>query len=156
MVAYNSRSKTAWISKFYAEIQQQFNCKWAGQADAISHLKHMSFLSMFCSMVSSLNIMQVELTVGCDSQQPEDKSVGWALQSPIFRVDDPGPHQAGCSEISEEANSVAYSSDLNNVPLLSAFLPSLLLHICSLRSPPKKHLLPPKYLFQVLLSGNTN
>ena len=107
-------------------------------------------------MVSSLNIMQVELTVGCDSQQPEDKSVGWALQSPIFRVDDPGPHQAGCSEISEEANSVAYSSDLNNVPLLSAFLPSLLLHICSLRSPPKKHLLPPKYLFQVLLSGNTN
>ena len=73
-------------------------------------------------MVSSQSIVQVELTVGCDAQQPGDKSVGWMLQSPIFRVDDPGPHQAGCSEISEEVNSVAYSSDLNNVPLLSAFL----------------------------------
>ena len=105
----------------FQNSMQKFNGNSTASGLAISHLKHLSFLSMFCSMVSSLSIVQVELTVGCDAQQPGDKSVGWVLQSPIFQVDDPEPHQAGCSEISE-VNSVAYSSDLNNVPLLSAFL----------------------------------
>lgn len=47
--------------------------------------------------------------------------MGELLQSPIFQVDDSGPHLVGCSGVPEEVNPVAYSSDLNNVTLFGLF-----------------------------------
>lgn len=81
-------------------------------------------------MVSSLSIMQVE-PLGATLNKQEIrvctlirvhiyKSVGELLQSPIFQVNDSGPHLVGCSGVPEEVNPVAYS-DLNNVTLFELF-----------------------------------